>query len=311
MGEEYDSDFVASGLTGLELAELVVVELQAGRSVNDQFIDKAVESCLQELDRVRTDASRGSHSMGGPSAFRLSVELAMYGAARLWAPLIGALSDPNVAQIDKGDGLAQLAAQETLPMSVSASLRESWSAISNAAQDPFHESNHPRYVGSILRLGYRIDAISRGDYVVRVSKLSSGSALEQIQALGVLAWCTLEESLQVWASTLALQLSLSLDPAVRANSGFCLSRHLCTFRAGLVPELVTGRLVELLAEDGVTVPELALRGLGENPTLRRDQVPLEVLAQVRLAANEHISSSVRAAAAHALEAILKQEGGRS
>lgn len=92
-----------------------------------------------------------------------------------------------------------------------------------------------------------------------------------------------------------MQFSFDPAPEVRAEAGRSLALLLA--RPSTSSELLEARLAALLAEDGLLVPTLTLRGLKELGTA----LPSFVQSQLSRLAAEHSAQSIRLAAAELMK----------
>ncbi|MGH3612048.1 MAG: hypothetical protein ACRDRK_05440 [Pseudonocardia sp.] len=287
--------------SGLALAERIVVESQRGNDASPAELVAATSAIMEELDKIRVEATRGSHALGGRSAPLIAAHMAArLGVSELWRPLIDLLKSHSVAAVDKTLSLEFLAGHlSAMPESAKDEIAVNWQAVVSAPEDPFSGRGSIEFVSATLSLGVRLGTISSVDYIAGVTELSCGSPAEQIEALRCIAYSDSDPVLNQWIATLAVQLSLSLDPSVQANAAFVLARRIELH--GEMRQVATRQLLRMLTSDAIQVPLLALRGVGDasppvDPSTR--DTLLEVVA--RLAA-EHLAVSVRRAASGLLD----------
>lgn len=285
---------------GLALAERIVVESQRGDDVSPAELVAATSAIAEELDKIRVEASRGSHALGGRSAPLIAAHIATrLGVSELWRPLVDLLKSRSVAAVDKTQGLGFLAGQlSAIPISVRDEIAANWQAVISAPEDPFSGRGSVEFVSATLSLGVRIGTISSVDYIARVTELSCGSPAEQIEALRCIAYSDSDPVLNQWIATLAVQLSLSVDPSVRANAAFVLARRIELH--GEMRPVATRQLLRMLMSDAIQVPLLVLRGIDDAspPVGPSSRDPLiDVVSQLSA---EHLAVSVRRAASQLL-----------
>jgi hypothetical protein len=267
-------------------------------------LSKAVLVVREALIKRREEAAGGSHSFGGVSEADVAVGmLVSAGAEELAGDVAAFLTDSAVWRRDKAAALERLAREASkVPTILITKLKEGIDTLLNQSdRDPFGRGAILPFPEA-LRLASALRLMSPDRLLVHVVRLSGAdnprARLEAARTLAVaLTHAPVDE--QLWSVALALQLSRDNSPYVRSEAGRALA-HVAASR-GDAHHLAMEHLLGLLAEDGLLVPLLALRGLNET----RSQLPQPLKDVIAGIARSHPAYGVRLQAAALLTSRLK------
>jgi hypothetical protein len=268
----------------------------SGKPIDPTLRREGVPIVREALNTIRSDAAKGTYSMGGISAADIAAGLiVMAGSQELWPELTDFLLDSRVHREDRTPAFERLArADLSLPAEVTARFHAHAQDLLLATQTPhLFEASLVPYPSALRFLGAH-GLLSDADTYDAVATLSGAASAtgryEAAVTVAVLA-VTLPRSHLL---ALALPLSRDDDVDVRANAGRALAALVQpTEPLGAV---ALRRLTELLAEDGLLAPLLVLRALRDV----RGGLQAEVRRQVEELAEQHPSRSVRAEAKNLL-----------
>lgn len=223
-------------------------------------------TCKEAMQRVRSEASKGSYSLGGVSLAHLFAHLLVtYGGEPVdWSDLVDFLIDPHVADTEKGPALDYLASRsEDLSNQVRARLA---SELPNLTA--FHDllfGSHARLQAARLRLAVALGQLDEENAFSRLV----GLATEETAQARVEAATSISSLYRSFHSggvlTVGLMLSRDGVAEVRAEAGHSLAAISAPLEAEL-ERLRLQRLRELLQEPGVLVPLRVLHGFQRSQT---------------------------------------------
>jgi len=284
-GEDADFELIAQSLNAT----------MRGATFPPELLPHAVKLARDALRSVRKEASEGRYGFGAASPADLAVGLSIYAETLdLWPSLVEFLTDPSVGRAETSAAFERLAVTPAaVPADVAAALHASLDSILFRTFEHFGPapSPYPAALRCFIALGVLDDAQA----MLFCAQLagSGGPSGRHEAARTVVAACRTAHPAS-WLPAFALQYSYDEVTEVRAEAGRGLGLLLGVDAGPGVA--VEQRLTELLAEDGLLIPLLALRGLEE---LNRS-LGASVSAVVEVQANEHQARSVREAARRAL-----------
>lgn len=275
------------------LASWVNAEIRGQRHSNEPPLDE--EAVRRAMARVREHAAMGRFSFGGTNAADIAAALVSTGhGVGLWTDLAEFLMDSRVARDDRTPALDRLAfSHPEIPPEAALLIRQKANgALHGASSTPglSMENQLVPYPAAVRFLsvcgfmdvgetyGYIAQFAGSGDEVAR---------REAARTVALLARHSPREDLL----SLVLPLSHDNDASVRAQVAVALAHLAATSDA--LAAVADGRILQLLGEDGVEIPLMAIRALGNA------SIPLseKLAAQLEWARDSHPSRSVRMAAA--------------
>jgi len=286
--------------TGLDLAERLLREAAGGSPPAPDELRNVEKVCVEQLEAVRSSAAMGSYGFGGYSAADMACALIeVFDLQSLWSPLTAFLTDPAVGRHEKADALDRLASgRVTIPPAVRRTLSAATdSDLAGRDSDPFVRTTErpSEQLPALVRLRARLGGLSTAERHASIAQLAGSHVpATRVEAVRSIETVLSDEGLRPVSVTLLLQLSYDRDPVVRSEAGRELASML---RPGDGFEtVITERLHEMLASDGLLVPLLVLRGLQ-----RLESVPGEFRGSLdRLLS--HPARSVRIASQELLDA---------
>lgn len=265
---------------------------QAGAS---EMGEADVARVADALESIRHQAASGLYASSAVSVSDVAAALvAQANVGELWSPLTDFLLDPNVVREHKAPAFERLARAElNVPAAVASKFRSESPDLLNSARSESMGMEVVPFPAALRFLGaHRLR--SAGEILGWISTLAASAdrhaRREAAVTISVLASTAPSPSLLA----LCVSLSRDADVDVRANAGRALAdlRH----QDDSLAVVATGRLLQLLDEDGLQPPLVVLAALDD-----LDDLPPEVRDKVSQLASEHPSRSVRQRAAHLLE----------
>ncbi|MFC9956950.1 hypothetical protein ACFVIB_06275 [Streptomyces nigra] len=252
-----------AALGSLEAVANRVNSAIAGVQFSDAEVNASIETVRASLAGIREQANNGVWSFQFLDPADVAAGLIVFaGASALWDDLCSFLTDPQVQRSDKSGALDRLAsAPVELPHRVEAALRRAGRSLLEATADYFEGSSVTPFP-SALRFLASHRLIEESETFSLVAKMSGSidpeSREEASRTVAVLA----SSAATPWLLTQAMQLSHDSEPKVRAHA----ARALALFCASLsdFKEAAENRLVELMAEEGIIVPILAMRQMRQS-----------------------------------------------
>lgn len=278
---------------GLDLAVRILWEAANEVDVDPGELSSSASACVATLDSIRRSAAQGAYGFGGINAADVATLLVTeLGQSELWEPLFTFLLDPRVGQHEKApalDRMVLLGAE--IPDEIILRLADSpFDRLQGHRADPFEPTRLP-FSPEALRFCAAYGLVPRNIVISAIAELASYAqhAGRVEAARSVPPALASSEDDDSWAAVTLLQLSHDGDPVVRSEAGRALSATWTRYPS--LTDVVVGRLLELLAADGILIPLLTLRGLSE----KRD-LPDPLRAQVFALGQDHRARPVREAA---------------
>lgn len=227
----------------------------------------AAELVETRLTDARHQAVRGVFSGYSTDAADLGVVLAHMFDLDIWRSVAEYLVDPVIPQPEKTAALVRIASRPSVvPSDVKALFAQRKNELLSASsvRSPFDPPAIEPFPAAVQVLT-ALEVLDPTQTLEAVAALSSAGPRERLEACRVIS-TVLENTdpLPEWAVSLAIQLSSDSSNNVRAQSGRNLA--IAIQRSRFAVDLLDRRLVSLLAEDGILVPLLVLRGLAEGGT---------------------------------------------
>jgi hypothetical protein len=278
------------------LASWVNAEIRGQRQDADPHLDEEV--VRRAMATVREHAAMGRFSFGGANAADIAAALVSTGhGVGLWTDLAEFLMDSRVARDDRTPALDRLAFSRTaIPPEAALLIRQKANDALHAASSTPRMSMENELVPypAALRFLSVCGFIDVGETYGYIAQLAgSGDRAARREAARTVALLALHAPREDLLS-LVLPLSHDNDASVRAQVAVALAHLAATSDA--LAAVADGRMLQLLGEDGVEIPLMAIRAL------RDASIPLseKLVAQLEWARDSHPSRSVRMAAAEAV-----------
>lgn len=287
---------VSNWQSGEDLSLSVVADVLndtiRGHQLPEGFLLQAVATVTASMEGLRKTPLGGPWGMGGIEPADCAVLLLSYGATELWHPLANLLLDRRVPRVYRSVGFDRLT-ELRIPMPED--LQHRFVSLSDDilfSRDtlPMGDDNVVPYPSALSFLG-SYGLVSPSTLALGLIQLvGSGEIKDRIEAARSIARLA-ETRSDSWLLSTALQLSHDSSETIR---GYCSNALalLLTDESELVDPAAT-RLTELMNEDGIIAPLLAVRGLAKNPTAVNQRMRLEV----NRLAEQHPSRTVRKEAA--------------
>jgi hypothetical protein len=284
---------VVEDLSGVQRAATLLNRyFRTGQVPDFEQLGDAPQAVGERLRRIRNDAARGTYSFGAISAPDVAAGLALnFGVEHLWDPLVELLLDRRVSRSDKAAPLERLAGSDgPLPADVARRLGDGVTdLLASPAMEPFGGRALTPFPAA-LRLAAAHSLLSDERVLAEATRLGGSYGTDgRIEAARTLALLSRIGQGADWITAMTLQLSHDEDPLVRGETGrglASLARH-----SRKHADLIDQRLLDLLAEDGLIVPLLVLRGLQADGD--RLDLPAAVARRVALVAKGHAAWGVR------------------
>lgn len=259
-----------------------------GHQLPEGFLSQAVATVTASMEGLRKTSLGGPWGMGGIEPADCAVFLLSYGAPELWHPLANLLLDRKVTRVYRSAGFDRLTELRT-PMP--GDLQQRFVSISEDllfSRDtlPMGGDNVVPYPSALCFLG-SYGLVSPSTLASGLIQLvGSGEIKNRIEAAKSIARLA-ETRSDSWLLGAALQLSHDSSETIR---GYCSNALalLLTDQSELF-DPAAARLTELMKEDGIIAPLLAVRGLAESSTAVNPKMRLEV----HRLAEQHPSRTVR------------------
>jgi len=291
-GREAPASTAASPLAGLSNH---LNALLRGGTVDHSAVRNGVPVVRDALAAIRSDAARGTYSIGGVNVAHTAavmVSAAPADTQELWPVLIDFLIDSAVNREDRSAAFEWLADSEVhLPPTAADLFRErAQDLLMTAGPDTFLEPPSLVPYPSALRFLGSHRLLEDADVYDAIAELAGGGAAgaRREAALTVAALAAVNPRSELLV--LALPLSRDPDIEVRAQAGRGLVVLMHTDET--LAMVVQRRLRELLEEDGLLAPLIILRAMAK----LTGGLPEVMRAQIRSLAQQHPSRSVRAEA---------------
>jgi hypothetical protein len=266
--------------------------------LNAKVVEMAPALVTNELRRIRFDAARGRFAGGGVNAAELAVLLIDLGANELWEDLAALLVDPLVSREDKTPALERLADSDfLLPDGVTELFRRNAvSLLENVGSSFFTQDTLVPYPAALSCFA-RFSVLPSARVLIEVNRLAASSNAKSHVGAASCAIVLAKSGKSEWVVPLSVQLTYDPDVAVVGRAARAVA-HIVAEGTSPYISLLSGRLAELVASDGVLVPLFVIRALADTEGTLTDTL--------RDALNEvvasHASSIVRTNAQNLLEA---------
>lgn len=240
--------------------------LIAGDRIPEQLLGQAIASVVSEMKTKARDAENGAYSGGGVSPAEMAAFLLdQADGDALWRELLQFLTNPNVARWDRTRAFDVLAARRPPMPKHLVSIYGSKLEFAMRQEDSIWASTGDSIVPypAALRFGFVYSLIEDRKAFLNLAQLSASSdyAAREEAAATVSLFSSI--SGRDWIQVLALQLSHDSNPKVKAKAirALAATAKLDDSIAGIASD----RLLDLLAEDGVTIPLQVLRAIPSQP----------------------------------------------
>lgn len=271
-----------------------------GRTYDAKYLAYAVEPVRQAMAAIADQAKKGIQTFGGPFPADVAAGLILHaGFDDLWMSLAQFLAETIVSRKERTPAFERLARYMTapLPAEVRAYFAQRSTAILEAPDAGHWGEEHAVPYPAALRFLASSGILSATEAFAGTSRLlERGQRTEAAHTVAEL--CSRFD--WAWLESLTVILSMDPDPATKARAGLGLAR-LVTKRSAQAGGVLSDRLLSLLADDGLLVPLLTLRGLKDAAEI--DPVIRPAVAQLE---SDHPSRSVRTEARLLLASPLGQ-----
>lgn len=246
-------------------------ELNAMMALNDaqpsytgQLRASASDAVSRRLDEIRSQASKGMYSMYSTDAADLAVALIQHTNADLWASVTDFLLDEKLPRRMKAAALDRISGRpEVVPIATRQKLEGAAELLlaPRGFTSPFDAPDIDPFPPAVRALA-ALQVLTEAEVLSATAVLAAGSTTSKLEAARLLSTVvSTAAGVPQWAISIALQLSSDSSANVRAEVGRTLA--LAIHRSTFAIELLEERLLGLLAEDGILVPLLVLRGLSD------------------------------------------------
>lgn len=259
---EVDSQFVISLDRIANELNAVMADSTASASSVVWLRDVAADVVVDRLRNARSEAGRGMFAMYAHNPADIAVALAQHADAEVWGELTEFLLDPRIPRQSKSAAIDRIAsAPEKVPNAARQEFAGSAETLFGSVGhvSPFDPPEIDPFPAAV-RLLAALRIASTDDTLSAIAVLAAGTTESKLEAARTLSTIVATVSpTPEWAIAIALQLSSDSNANVRAETGRTLAVALeySTFANAVL----VSRLMGLLAEDGLLVPLLVLRGL--------------------------------------------------
>ena len=289
---------VARAETARSLVGSINEYLRSGDRIPDDVYYEAVALSLGEMAQKLQEATNGVFRGGGIAPAELCSFLIDHERSpALWGQLLQFLTNPIIPRSERTRAFDVLVARRpALPEAIGASyvdnLRDALLAPESAW---FIDEESIVPYPAALRFGFVYGLITNNDAFLMLARLTANSDREARTEAAKTVARFAERTRSEWLQVLALQLSHDVDGDVKIES----IKALASIAAGTaaLKGLASSRLLELLDEDGVSIPLAVLDRLpsiGDLSAMTR---------KVRSLRSSHPSKRVRDAAAKILSTV--------
>ncbi|MEU1266588.1 hypothetical protein ABZ473_31895 [Streptomyces cellulosae] len=282
--------------TSVEIADLnaLAQRLNAamnGTAMSRDLIAAGVEMTRQELSRIRAQAKSGMWTMGGVNVADIAASLISdMGVQELWVELSGFLLDSSVQRADRSrafDRLAANASTARIPEAFAEEFKRSADVVLQVPDREIFSGDDLVPYPAALRFYACHGLMDEPQAFSHIAKLAgSDEAAAREEAAKTVA-AVADVRADTWLVAFAVQLSHDGDVRAKANAGRALA--VLAARRPDFDKFVSGRLLELLNEDGLLVPLFVLRELA---TVHGD-ISTPVREEIRHLKEAHPSRLVR------------------
>lgn len=277
--------------TVADTAALLNFHFESGQPLPHEYAVAASRVVSNRLRSIQEEANRGQFAFTAVPAADVAAALALHGdRSELWTPLAELLADPRVARKDKAPALERLAAAEEVPSDFLSRLATATDEVMLSPEPDFFSDESSTAPFPAALLFFSAHGLLSGLEVLQgVTQLvASRYNSERARAGRILSLAARNDAEGTdWPIALTLQLSLDSHAGVRAEAG----RGLVMFLGeGRYRGLVEARLLELLGDEGVSVPLVTLSALEEAEFDVRSSALGERCRDVAVA---HIARTVR------------------
>lgn len=244
-----------------------------------------------ELRRVREEAQRGMYSYGPPSAADVIAALLDMGlVSDLWDDLAHFLIDTQVEASARAAAFDRLAQSKgAIPPAVAELFVGTSDRVLMSMPEGIGREEIRPFPAALRFLG-RFGLIGTADLFDYLTLLAGSSEPEVRREASLSVAVLSAHERRPELMVLALPLSRDGDVEVRGHAGRALSYFIPD--RSLLASVALRRLKDLLAEDGLRVPHLVLRGMADVPL----PLPSSIGEVVSKIAEDHPARSVRSAA---------------
>ncbi|WP_405615719.1 hypothetical protein OG292_21145 [Streptomyces sp. NBC_01511] len=238
----------------------------SGASMSALEISASVEIVKQSLAGIRSEASKGMRAFRALDPADVAAALIIYADATvLWHALSEFLADQKVQRSDKSGAFDRLAYLSTeLPPEVAETFRLKSEVLLQAPGGAFDGHVVIPFPAALRFLASR-GIIGEPETFSLISRMSgSGEAESREEAARTVATITSSVA-SPWLLAQSMQFSHDPEPAVRGHAARALSFFAAT--SSEFRESAEGRLVEMIADEGILVPLLVIRQMSQNRSI--------------------------------------------
>ncbi|GAA1505515.1 hypothetical protein GCM10009827_018900 [Dactylosporangium maewongense] len=259
-----------------------------GGTVDDDLVENALPQIVDSLHDIRRRAASGAYTFGGVDYGDIAVALIVNCTAdQLWQPLADFLLDFRVLQEDRKGAFERLARSNlVVPDEIAARFRENAVRLVSAPGPSMSDEPTLPFPPAVRFLGaYRL--IDEAELYFALAGLAGSSNVKSRREAAVTLATLARHSSHEYLLPLALPLTGDSDSDVRANAARSLT--LLSRSGGVLATVAMKRLEEVLDDDGVLTPVLALKALKDQPLI----LPPAFRAKLVSLGRDHPSRLVR------------------
>ncbi|MCI4142277.1 hypothetical protein [Streptomyces sp. MMS20-AI2-20] len=261
-----------------------------GHPVNAEEVSACTEIVKEFLAGIRAEASQGTFAFRALDPADIAAALIIHGNAQdLWPVLTSFLTDRKVQRSDKSGAFDRLSYGATeLPPEVARALRHNSRALLSMPGDYFEDDAVVPFPAA-LRFLASTRIIGEAEAFSLIAKMYGSADVRSREEASRTAATLSMTVASPWLLAQAMQFSHDPEPAVRGHAARALSTFSTLTEFG---ESAESRLTEMMHEEGVLVPLLAIRQMRQS-----ESAPASAKRAIGGLAVDHPSLIVRREAA--------------